>query len=130
MHSMGGQQFSSNDFCVSTRGFSQIHRIGDDFNQVRVQSGVIWPELVQWLRSAQVDSHKPMTIIQKQTGADDLTIGGAISSNIHVRVINKKPIIDDINGFSITTFDGVWKYCSRTEIPDLFSNVIAIRSSI
>ena len=29
MHSMGGQQFSSNDFCVSTRGFSQIHRIGD-----------------------------------------------------------------------------------------------------
>ena len=124
MHSMGGQQFSSNDFCVSTRGFSQIDRIGDDFNQVRVQSGVVWPQLVQRLKSNQDDSHRPMTIIQKQTGADDLTIGGAISSNIHGRVLNRKPIVDDVNGFSITTFDGVRKYCSRSENSDLFSNVI------
>ena len=124
MHSMGGQQFSTDEYCVSTKGFTGIDCIGDDFNQVRVQSGVIWPELVNWLKNAQAGSHKSMTIIQKQTGADDLTIGGAISSNIHGRVLNRKPIVDDVNGFTITTFDGVRKYCSRSENSDLFSNVI------
>ena len=61
-----------------------------------------------------------LSIIQKQTGADELTLGGALSSNIHGRVLGRKPIVEDIEAFYLTGPDGTRKLCTREEGWDLF----------
>ena len=43
-----------------------------------------------------------LSIIQKQTGADEMTLGGALSSNIHGRVLGRRPIVADIEEFYLT----------------------------
>ena len=101
-----------------------IESLDQERRHVKLQSGVTWPDLVCWLKENQIDSEQELCIIQKQTGADDLTIGGALSSNIHGRVLTRKPIVDDVEGFHITTADGRRSYCSRSENADLFGAVI------
>ncbi len=59
-------------------------------------------------------------IIQKQTGADRLTLGGAIGSNIHGRGLTSKPFIGDVEDFTIMLADGTTRRCSRSQNHDLF----------
>ena len=124
LHSMGGQQFADASISLSSRNINKIESLDQERRLVKLQSGVTWPDLVRWLKENQIDSGQELGIIQKQTGADDLTIGGALSSNIHGRVLTRKPIVDDVEGFHITTADGRRSYCSRSENADLFGAVI------
>ncbi len=124
LHSMGGQQFISGGVSVST---AQLKTIGDldlHAEQVWVQAGVTWPELTGWLRAEQQGRGSELTIIQKQTGADDLTLGGALSSNVHGRVLGRKPIVDDIEAFYLTLASGDRVLCSRSENVELFRAAI------
>ena len=89
-----------------------------------MQSGARWPSLFRWLASEQSGNSQRLTIIQKQTGADELSLGGALSSNIHSRVLGRKPIVEDIESFYITTSDGNRLKCSREENIDLFQCAI------
>src|SRR5690349_11562276 len=95
-HSMGGQQFGNGTINLSMSAFHQV--IGLDSGQgiVEVQSGIQWPELVDWLSTHQRGSVTQWGIRQKQTGADRLSIGGALSSNIHGRGLTMRPMIDDV----------------------------------
>lgn len=63
---------------------------------ITVQAGMMWPDLVAHLKQTQ-----RWSIRQKQTGCDALTIGGALSSNVHGRGLVFKPIVDDIEDFTI-----------------------------
>ena len=47
-----------------------------------------------------------------------------MSSNIHGRVLGRKPIVNDVQGFYITTPDAERIYCSRKENQELFNLVI------
>ena len=120
LHSMGGQQFLEAGVCLSSEQLTGIGPLDRESQTVWVQSGVTWPSLVQWLREQQRGEASELSIIQKQTGADELTLGGALSSNIHGRVLGRKPIVEDIEAFYLTGPDGTRKLCTREEGWDLF----------
>ena len=124
LHSMGGQQFADGGISINSSGLRQIGPLDADARTVWVQSGVRWPDLVRWLLETQKSSDSPLSIIQKQTGADDLSIGGAVSSNIHGRVLGRRPIVDDIEAFYLTTASGERLLCSRNENAELFGLAI------
>ena len=102
LHSMGGQQFASGGVSISTLRLKGIGPLDADSRTAWAQAGVTWTELVGWLRAEQDGRANELTIIQKQTGADEMTLGGALSSNIHGRVLGRKPIVDDIEAFYMT----------------------------
>ena len=124
LHSMGGQQFAENSISISSKNLNRIWNLDKNSKTVWAEGGVTWPELVGWLKAKQIESTSPLTIIQKQTGADNLTVGGALSSNIHGRVLNRKPIIEDVLAFNIVTPNGERLRCSREENFDLFALAI------
>ncbi len=119
-HSMGGQQFLNGGVSLSSEGLRRIGPLDRDSGTVWVQSGVTWPALVEWLYEEQRREPRQLSIIQKQTGADALSLGGALSSNIHGRVLGRRPIVADVESFHITTADGNRVLCSRDDNPDLF----------
>jgi FAD/FMN-containing dehydrogenase len=88
---------------------------------VEVEAGIEWPELVDTLVRAQEGASRQWGIAQKQTGADRLTIGGAMAANVHGRGLTMPPFVADIEDFTIVGADGNVKRCSRTENRDLFS---------
>ena len=120
LHSMGGQQFVEGGVSISSSGLTNVGPLDRDARTVWVESGVTWPMLVDWLRSNQRDGAPALSIIQKQTGADEMTLGGALSSNIHGRVLGRKPIVDDIDAFYLTDARGTRLRCSRSENAELF----------
>ena len=124
LHSMGGQQFARGGVSISASHLKGIGPLDPGSKTVWAQTGVTWTELVAWLRAEQAGRPTELTIIQKQTGADEMTLGGALSSNIHGRVLGRKPIVDDIQAFYITRADGERLLCSRSENPELFRAAI------
>ena len=123
-HSMGGQQFGTGTINLRMSDFNQVLGLDADKGIVEVQSGIQWPELVDWLFKNQASSKKQWGIRQKQTGADRLSIGGALSSNIHGRGLKMRPMVDDVESFSLIDADGHLKTCSRTENRKLFQLAI------
>ena len=119
-HSMGGQQFLNGGVSLSSENLRSIGLLDRDSGTVWGQSGVTWPGLVEWLYDEQRQEPRQLSIIQKQTGADALSLGGALSSNIHGRVLGRRPIVADIEAFHITTADGNRVLCSREDNPYLF----------
>ena len=87
---------------------------------VEAEAGIQWPELIHGLIAMQQDREPAWSIIQKQTGADRLTLGGALASNIHGRGLTLRPIIADVELFTLMDGDGRLRTCSRTENGDLF----------
>lgn len=123
-HSMGGQQFGSGTINLNMSSFNKVISLDSEKGIVEVESGIQWPELVTWLSNNQSDSSKQWGIRQKQTGADRLSIGGALSSNIHGRGLKMKPMVDDVESFTLIDANGDIKTCSRTENKELFQLVI------
>jgi len=113
-HAMGGQQFCAGGILLDTRPLSGVVSIDDERGLVEVEAGIQWPTLIDAL------ARTPWAIRQKQTGADDLCIGGAISANAHGRGLRYRPFIDDVENLVLVGEDGVARTCSRDENPDLF----------
>lgn len=107
-HAMGGQQFGSG-VLLDMRSFNQLVSFDPDLGQIEVQAGMEWPQLVHLLRHLQSgkDNCDVWTIKQKQTGADSLSIGGAVSANIHGRGLRMKPFVDDIVSLKIIDSQGL-----------------------
>ncbi len=122
-HAMGGQQFGKDTVHISMAAFNRILALDVSKGIIELESGVQWPELIQYLWENQKTSKSPWGIIQKQTGADRLTIGGAISANIHGRGLKMKPFVSDVDSFQLIDPNGDLKTCSRTENKELFSLV-------
>jgi FAD/FMN-containing dehydrogenase len=119
-HSMGGQQFGVGTINLSMSAFNQVIGLDSENGIVEVQSGIQWPDLVEWLSKNQDGSRTRWGIRQKQTGADRLSIGGALSSNIHGRGLTMRPMIDDVESFTLIDADGNLKNCNRVENGQLF----------
>ena len=124
LHSMGGQQFAASGVSMSSSQLTRIGPLDSPSTSVWAQSGVTWPSLVRWLHDSRRGSFQTLSIIQKQTGADEMTLGGALSSNIHGRVLGRRPIVADIEAFYLTTPQGDRILCSRESNPELFSLAI------
>ena len=123
-HSMGGQQFLSGGAALDTTSLDRIISLDTDAGLVSVEAGVLWDSLVAGLREMQVNTEQRWSIVQKQTGADRLSIGGALAANGHGRGLSYAPIVQDVESLELVDAQGNLVCCSRTENPDLFSLAI------
>jgi FAD/FMN-containing dehydrogenase len=119
-HAMGGQQFGAGTINLDMRTMRRIGDLDSTSGIIEVEGGVEWPQLVQHL----LERQQRWGIAQKQTGADHLTIGGALAANVHGRGLRMKPFVHDIESFTIFTADGERHECSRTKNRELFSLAI------
>ena len=79
-----------------------------------------WPELIAELLELQQGHERPWGIVQKQTGADRLSIGGALAANVHSRGLSYRPIVQDVEAFTLIDARGQVLRCSRQENTELF----------
>lgn len=118
-HAMGGQQFAAGAELIDTVALSRVLSLDADRGHLRVQSGVMWPQLLRDAAAAQGPRPR-WGIAQKQTGADRMTIGGSLASNIHGRALDMPPFVADVESFVLVGPDAEPRTCSRTENPELF----------
>ena len=123
-HSMGGQQFGAGTTHLDMRPLDRIVALDRERGIAEVEAGIQWPALMQGLASMQEGSGTDWGIVQKQTGADRLTIGGALASNVHGRGLIWPPIINDVEAFTLIDHAGEVRQCSRRENAELFSLAI------
>ncbi|MCC6790506.1 MAG: FAD-binding oxidoreductase [Thermomicrobiales bacterium] len=119
-HAMGGQQFGDGAILLDMGGMNRLLSLDAARGEVDVEAGIQWPELIAGLREFQLGHADPWGIIQKQTGADRLSIGGALSANVHGRGLAMRPFIDNVVSFTLVDAEGIVRICSRTENGDLF----------
>ena len=123
-HSMGGQQFLSGGVALDTSGLDRIISLDSGAGLVSVEAGILWDSLVGGLREMQVNQKRRWSIVQKQTGADRLSIGGALAANGHGRGLSYAPIVQDVESLELVDAQGNFVHCSRTENQELFSLAI------
>ncbi len=119
-HAMGGQQFGTDTVLLDLSRLTAIGPVDPARGLIEVGAGVMWPELITRLHAQQEGAATVWSIRQKQTGADRLTLGGALSVNAHGRGLRMKPFIDDVEAFTLVDAAGETRRCSRTENPALF----------
>jgi FAD/FMN-containing dehydrogenase len=121
---MGGQQFATNSTLIDMDGLTRVIEFDRARGEIELEAGIQWPELYQYLLQSQANDKKPWAFIQKQTGADKLSIGGALAANVHGRGLRLPPFVGDVVAFTIVGPDGVVRRCSRTENPEVFRAAI------
>lgn len=121
-HAMGGQQFGSGARHFDTRPMRQVLSFDRETGLVEVEAGMYWDELVHW-----TVAHQPEPswgIAQKQTGANRIALGGSIAANAHGRGLTLRPLVADLESFTLVDARGEVQTCSRTRNPDLFRLVV------
>lgn len=123
-HAMGGQQFVQGGLQVDLSHLNRLVDFWPDRRLVTVQAGMLWPGLLAALRDRQAGDPPQLTFRQKQTGADRLSIGGAVAANVHGRGLRFGPFVEDIESFVLVDPWGELRRCSRAEQAELFRLVI------
>jgi FAD/FMN-containing dehydrogenase len=119
-HAMGGQQFGENTILLDTRKLDRVLSFDPVGGTIEVEAGIQWPKLIADVVQRSSQQRTPWGISQKQTGADRLSIGGALAANIHGRGLRLKPFVGDIESFTIVDADGNSHTCSRQQNAELF----------
>jgi len=122
-HAMGGQQFGEANILLDMRGLNRVIGFDAERGVIDVEGGIEWPQIIEHLNSVQASAaagDRQWGIYQKQTGADRLSIAGALSCNAHGRGLNLKPIVDQVESFDLVGPMGDVRTCSRDAHPDLF----------
>lgn len=125
-HAMGGQQFAAGDVLVDMRRMRRVLAFEPSRYEIEVEAGIQWPELINFMVEAQnggrasQQQQQQVAIVQKQTGADNLSIGGALAANIHGRGLNLRPFVNDVESFVLVDAEGRARTCSRRENRELF----------
>ncbi len=123
-HAMGGQQFGEGTVHLNVSRYNRVVGLDEERGLMTIESGIQWPDLIDWLVMNQQGRERAWGIRQKQTGADRLSIGGALSANIHGRGLNLKPMVGDVESFEFVDASGELRRCSRDENPELFKLAI------
>jgi FAD/FMN-containing dehydrogenase len=123
-HAMGGQQFGTGTLHLSMSRMDDVLAFDRENGIVTVEAGIQWPALIDYLTAVQKDDPAPWGIAQKQTGADNLSIGGALSANVHGRGLTMRPIVQDVVAFRLVDAEGKEREVSRSRNPELFRLVI------
>jgi FAD/FMN-containing dehydrogenase len=113
-HAMGGQQFCAGGRLIDTRSLDRVLAFDEERGIIEVEAGIQWPALLDHIAPTR------WAVAQKQTGADRLSIGGAISANVHGRGLTMKPLIDDLESFVLVDAAGEALTCGREENAELF----------
>lgn len=123
-HAMGGQQFASDAWLLDARGLNRVLDFDRSTGILHAQAGITWPDLMRHYIVAQRDGASAWGICQKQTGADRLTLGGAVAANIHGRGLSYAPFVQDIEALEVVRADGTVVQCDRRHHRELFERVI------
>ncbi|MEO7414552.1 MAG: FAD-binding oxidoreductase [Opitutaceae bacterium] len=123
-HAMGGQQFGTDTWLIDLRQHAAIREFDQERGLLTVDAGMQWPALIEGYLERSPPGQPSWGIRQKQTGADRLTIGGALSANVHGRGLRMPPMVNDVEAFTLIDATGEVRRCSRTENRDLFSLAI------
>lgn len=122
-HAMGGQQFHTDSVLLDTRFLTALVSFDAVHGIAHFQAGATWVE-VQGALALHFDNQGGgLTFRQKQTGADLLTLGGAVSANIHGRGLAMGPFVTDVESLVVVNAKGDLVSCSRTCESELFSLV-------
>jgi FAD/FMN-containing dehydrogenase len=120
-HAMGGQQFATNGVLIDASPLGRVLEFDREAGQIEVEAGIQWPQLIESLLRIQRDSDAPgWGIAQKQTGADRLSLGGALAANAHGRGLSLRPMVADVEAFTLMDARGDLHRCSRESNPELF----------
>lgn len=119
-HAMGGQQFGSDTVLIDMRSMNRVLSFDSQRGEVAVEAGILWPELIDHLLEIQHGQATQWGIIQKQTGADRMSLGGALSANVHGRGLTLRPMISDVTSFTLVDATGEVRECSREQDGELF----------
>jgi FAD/FMN-containing dehydrogenase len=123
-HAMGGQQFVRDGWLLDTRLLNSVLEFDPDRALIRVQAGITWPDLIRQYVARQHNRELMWGIRQKQTGADRLTLGGAVAANIHGRGLRFAPFVDDVESLQVVLASGEVVECNRTANAELFRCVV------
>jgi FAD/FMN-containing dehydrogenase len=127
-HAMGAQQFLSDGLLVDLTALDRVLAMDHERGLLTVEAGIQWPALIaaslQLQRSAFPSRPPRWGIAQKQTGGDEMTIGGALAANAHGRGLTLPPIVADVESFTLVTLEGDLVECSRGHNADLFKLAI------
>ena len=123
-HAMGGQQFGEGTILIDTRSLDRVLAFDAEAGLVTVEGGIQWPALFEQLERLQAGRAGRWGIHQKQTGADRLTLGGALACNAHGRGLTLGPIVQQVEAFDLVDCRGEVVTCSRTQNAELFGLAI------
>lgn len=123
-HAMGGQQFLTGGTLLDMRRLNRVRSFDEQRGLLEVEAGIQWPDVIRAYLARTAGLHSPWGIRQKQTGADRLTIGGAVAANVHGRVLTAPPFVGDLEALEVVTADGELVTCNRQQRPELFSHVV------
>lgn len=123
-HAMGGQQFAEGGWLLETSRLDHVLEFDGRRGLVRCGAGVRWPALQRFLRDQRTQAGPAWAIRQKQTGADDFSLGGAVAANIHGRGLDMPPFVGDIEALQVVTPDGALRTVDRAGDPELFALVV------
>ena len=122
-HAMGAQAFATGAVLLDTAPMTRISSFDRTRGVITVGAGIRWPALIDELATLQPDDARPWTIRQKQTGADALSLGGALAANIHGRGLRMRPFVDDVEAITLVDAAGDVVRADRLENRELFSLV-------
>ena len=120
-HSMGGQQFGARTLHLDMSGMDRVLAFDRRAGWIDVEGGIQWPRLLESLLALQQGEWPQWTLRQKQSGADRLSLGGAVSSNVHGRGLALEPFVSDVESIDLLDADGELRTCSRETNRELFS---------
>lgn len=123
-HAMGGQQFGENTILLDMTKLANVGHLDRQSGTVETGAGICWPALIEALHAQQENEKVVWSIRQKQTGTDNLSLGGALAANIHGRGLHMAPLIADVAAFRLVDAEGAVHQCSRTENDQLFALAI------
>jgi FAD/FMN-containing dehydrogenase len=123
-HAMGGQQFGADTFLVDMTGLDRILDFDTERGLVEVEAGAFWPKFTSDYLALQQGAPRQWGYAQKQTGADDLSIGGTLAANGHGRGLTMQPFVSNVESFKLVNGEGNLLSCSREENAELFSLAI------
>lgn len=123
-HAMGGQQFCADAVMLDIRKLNRVLSFDRERGLMELESGVQWPQVLEYLHESQRGEPRAWAFAQKPTGADRLTMGGCLSANIHGNGLAMAPFVQDIESFKLVDAKGNLRNCSRAENSELFSLAI------
>ena len=103
---MGGQQFATDSICIDSRQLARVLTFDRERGLIEAEAGIQWPKLIDFYLEAQRTETRQWGIAQKQTGADTFTLGGSLSANVHGRGLSMKPLISNVESFTLINSDG------------------------
>jgi FAD/FMN-containing dehydrogenase len=123
-HAMGSQQFGTDSVLIDMRGLKNTVKYDSASHTVEVSGGAFWPQVINDYLLRQKGQGEQWGFAQKQTGADNISLGGTLAANAHGRGLTMKPFVSNIESFTLINADGELLKCSREENTELFKLAI------